>query len=314
MTESGRSWTDEFIALRPLLFSLSYRMTGSVTDAEDIVSEAYLRLRRAVDGGTKITSLKTYLSSVVTRLSIDHLRSARMRREAYVGPWLPEPLIGTDSQADFERVEIADSLSMAFLVLLETLTPTERAVFLLREVFEFDYPRIAGMLGKSEPYCRQLLSRARQHVEARKPRFDADERERRRLAVRFFDAVEAGDLEPLVTMLADDVVTYGDAGGDGPLLLLPVNGRDKVLGLLAVLSDAIREFDLHVEHVPVNGQPGVLVRDSRGLLLSVLVVDILDGAVQTMRSILNPDKLRHLGPLVGPEHPLRGGGRERAGR
>ncbi len=216
MTENGRSWTDEFIALRPLLFSLSYRMTSSVTDAEDIVSEAYLRLRRAVDGGTKITSLKTYLSSVVTRLSIDHLRSARMRREAYVGPWLPEPLIGTDSQADFERVEIADSLSMAFLVLLETLTPTERAVFLLREVFEFDYPRIAGMLGKSEPYCRQLLSRARQHVEARKPRFDADERERRRLAVRFFDAVEAGDLEPLVTMLADDVVTYGDGVATAP--------------------------------------------------------------------------------------------------
>jgi RNA polymerase sigma factor (sigma-70 family) len=178
MADDGTAGAEDFVALRSLLFSLAYRMTGSVADAEDIVSDAYLRLRRAQAAGTQISSLKSYLSSVVTRLSIDHLRSARMRREAYVGPWLPEPLVRTDTTPESERVELADTLSMAFLVLLETLSPTERAVFLLREVFEFDYPQIAGILDKTEPYCRQLMHRARQHVDVRKPRFDAGVQER----------------------------------------------------------------------------------------------------------------------------------------
>jgi RNA polymerase sigma-70 factor (ECF subfamily) len=188
MERSGGGTQDEeeFVALRPVLFSLAYQMTGSVADAEDLVSESYLRLRRAREHGTEIRSLKTYLSSVVTRLSIDHLRSARVRREAYVGPWLPEPLIDTDAMPEFERVDLADTLSIAFLVLLEALSPTERAVFLLREVFEFDYPQIARILGKTEIYCRQLLSRARRHIETRKPRFDADEQARNQLAARFF--------------------------------------------------------------------------------------------------------------------------------
>ncbi|HEY2273113.1 MAG TPA: RNA polymerase sigma-70 factor [Jatrophihabitantaceae bacterium] len=309
MTQRNDQWTSEFMTLRPLLFSLAYQMIGSVADAEDIVSESYLRLRRALDRGSDITSLKTYLSTVVTRLSIDQLRSARMRREAYVGPWLPEPLVDTENRPDFERVELADTLSMAFLVLLETLTPSERAVFLLREVFEFDYPQIARMLEQSEPSCRQLLSRARQHVVARKPRFDADEQERRQLAARFFTAIEAGDLEPLITMLAADVVAVGDGGGNGPSLPRPVNGRDKVLRLLGALADAIRDFNLHLQQAPVNGQPGALLLDIDGRLLNVLAIDIVHGTIQTVRSVLNPDKLQHLGPLIASDHPLRGGTR-----
>jgi RNA polymerase sigma-70 factor (ECF subfamily) len=299
--------TEEFVALRPLLFSLAYQMTGGVADAEDIVSEAYLRLRRAEANGTRIISLKSYLSAVVTRLSIDHLRSARNRREAYVGTWLPEPLIATDAGPEFERVELADTLSMAFLVLLETLTPTERAVFLLREVFEFDYSLISTMLDKTEPHCRQLLRRARQHVAAGKPRFDARDGERDQLAARFFAALNDGDLDPLITMLAADVVAYGDGGGNGPSLPRPVSGRDKVLRLLAAVSHAAAEFELHLAPTQVNGQPGALFVDVDGRLLNVIALDIVDGVIQTIRTIVNPDKLRHLGPLITADHPLRRG-------
>jgi RNA polymerase sigma-70 factor, ECF subfamily len=307
MAESAAAGADEFVALRSLLFSLAYRMTGSVADAEDIVSESYLRLRRAEAAGTQIGSLKTYLSSVVTRLSIDHLRSARVRRETYFGPWLPEPLVQSEGAPDFERVELADTLSMAFLVLMETLSPTERAVFLLREVFEFDYAQISGMLDKTETHCRQLMRRARGHVEAGKPRFDTRNRERDELAARFFAAVEAGNLEPLITMLAADVVAYGDGGGNGPSLPRPVNGRDKVLRLLAAISEAVRDFELHFERVLVNGQPGALFVDADDRLLTVLVLDVIDGTVQAVRSIVNPDKLHHLAPLISDDHPLRRG-------
>jgi RNA polymerase sigma-70 factor (ECF subfamily) len=220
---------------------------------------------------------------------------------------MPEPLVSTEAIPEFERVELADTLSIAFLVLLETLTPTERAVFLLREVFEFDYPQIAGILDRSEAGCRQLMTRARRHITARKPRFDADAAERDQLAARFFDAIGAGELEPLVSMLAADVVAYGDGGGNGPSLPRPVNGRGKVMRLLRALSDAIGDFGLHIQRVPVNGQPGALVLDDEGRLLNVLAIDILDGSVQAVRSIVNPDKLRHLGPLIGTDHPLRGG-------
>ncbi|WP_084614775.1 RNA polymerase sigma-70 factor [Nakamurella lactea] len=312
MTDSNGNETDsdtQFVALRPLLFSLGYQLTGSVADAEDIVSDAYLRLRRARDNGTEIGSLKNFLSTVVTRLGIDHLRSARVRRETYVGPWLPEPLVDTDERPEFERIELADTLSMAFLVLLETLTPTERAVFLLREVFEFDYPQIADTLGKSETHCRQLLTRARRHIDDGRPRFDADKRERELLADRFFAAVSDGELDPLVDLLAADVVAYGDGGGNGPSLPLPVNGRARVLKLLASLARFAGEYGLRLRRAPVNGQPGALVVDADGRLLNVLTIDIVDGAVQTVRSVVNPDKLRHLGPLIGTEHPLRGGGR-----
>ena len=287
-----------FVELRPLLFSIAYQMTGSVVEAEDIVSESYVRLHGARDDGREIYNLKQYLASAVTRLSMDHLRSARVRREAYVGPWLPEPLVDTSAVADFERVEMADTLSMAFLVLLESLTPPERAVFVLREVFEFGYPEIARVVGKSEANCRQLLRRAKQQVEARQPRFDAGDAEREELAARFFAAMQDGDLEPLVALLAEDVVVYGDGGGRGPSLPKPVRGRDKVLRLLAALAQVTVASNMRLERSVVNGQPGALVRTPDGRLLNVLSLDIRGGVVQAVRSVINPDKLRHLGPLV----------------
>lgn len=311
MNQDEAAWVREFVTLRPLLFSLAYRMTGSVADAEDIVSEAYLRLGRAEASGTEIGSLKAYAMSIVSRLSIDHLRSARVRRETYVGPWLPEPLLATDDTPEVERVELADTLSMAFLVLLETLTPAERAVFLLREVFEFDYPQIARLVGRTETHCRQLLVRARRHVDDRRPRFDADDRHRRQLADRFFTALEDGDLEPLVTLLAADVVAYGDGGGNGPSLPRPIHGLDKVLRLLGAVSDGLHEHRLRLVRVPVNGQPGALLVDADGGVMTVIALDVLDGAVQAVRAVVNPDKLGHLGRLSSPEHPLRRGRADR---
>lgn len=303
---------DPFVEVRPLLFSIAYQMTGSVGDAEDIVSECYLRWRRALGDGREIRNFKQYLASTATRLSIDHLRSARTRRESYAGTWLPEPLVDETAVVAFERVELADTLSMAFLVLLESLSPTERAVFVLREVFEFGYPEISGIVDRSEANCRQLLRRARKQVEARKPRFDIDARQREELATRFFSALEVGDLEPLVDLLAADVVAYGDGGGDGPSLPRPVNGPEKVRRLLHALAGAIGSFGLLLERTTVNGQPGALVRSADGLLLNVLSLDIREGCVQAVRSVVNPDKLQHLGPLIDAEHPLRGGGRDRS--
>jgi RNA polymerase sigma-70 factor, ECF subfamily len=305
----GDDGATEFVTLRPMLFSLAYRMTGGVADAQDIVSEAYLRLRRAQDSGTQIGSLRSYLCSVVARLSIDQLRSARVRHETYAGTWLPEPLVKPEGSPEFERVELADTLSMAFLVLLETLSPAERAVFLLREVFEFDYLQIADILDKTEPHCRQLLRRARQRVEAGKPRFDADGQRRDELADRFFTALEDGNLEPLVAMLAADVVAYGDGGGNGPSLPHPINGRDKVLRLLRAVSQAATVYDLHFKRAPVNGQPGALFVDADDKLVTVLALDILDDTIQAVRSVVNPDKLHHLGPLIPASHPLRSGNR-----
>jgi RNA polymerase sigma-70 factor (ECF subfamily) len=292
---------ESFGELRPLLFSIAYQMIGSVVDAEDIVSESYLRLRGAVDSGRQIRNLKQYLATTVTRLSIDHLRDAQARREAYEGPWLPEPLVGDGAASDFERVELADTISMAFLVLLESLSPTERAVFLLREVFEFDYPTVARIVDKSEANCRQLLRRAKRQVEARKPRFEVDARRREELACLFFTAIQDGDIEPLVTLLAEDVVMYGDGGGQGPSLPRPINGRDKVLQLLKVFAGMSVDQGLHIKQTLVNGQPGAVVRTPDGRLLNVMSLDIADGSVQTVRSVLSPEKLHHLGPLVDRE-------------
>src|SRR5437870_6164151 len=218
---------DAAYELRPLLFSIAYRMLGSVSEAEDVIQEAFLRYHRA-GKEADIESPKSYLSAVTTRLSIDHLRSARARREAYVGPWLPEPLLTEQAQDPAEHAETADSLSLAFLVLLETLTPLQRAVFLLREVFDYGYGEIAAILGKSEDNCRQLAVRARRHVEARKPRFEASRRRREELARRFFAAAEQGDTEGLVGLLAADAVAYGDGGGRALAFPHPVHGRERV--------------------------------------------------------------------------------------
>jgi RNA polymerase sigma-70 factor (ECF subfamily) len=294
--------------LRPLMFSIAYRMGGSVSDAEDVVQEAFLRHQRALDDGTEIRSPKAYLSAVVTRLSIDQLRSARTRRETYVGEWLPEPLL-TDNGGDdpVAHAEEADTLSMAFLLLLERLSPVERAVFLLHDVFGYGYDEIAEIVGKSEANCRQLAVRARRHVEAERPRFEASRRQRDELAERFFAAVTDGDLDGLIKLLADDVVVYGDGGGKGPSWLRPIVGPDRVARLLIGSAEQFRRAGVELRLRQVNGQPGAAVVDSKGRTVSIFALDIVDGAVQTVRSVINPEKLGHLGPLADVRALLRAG-------
>ncbi len=301
--ESG----DAYQELRPLLFSIAYRMVGSVSEAEDIVQETFLRFHRAVREGAQVESPKAYLSTVTTRLAVNHLRSARVRREQYVGTWLPEPLL-TDSDDDAaQHAETADSLSMAFLVLLESLSPVERAVFLLREVFGYPYDEIARVVGKTEDNCRQLAARARRHVEARKPRFEASRRQREELARRFFAAVEQGDTEGLVNVLAADAVMYGDGGGKAPAVAQPIHGRERVARFLLGLSRQARRLDVRSQVTEINGQPGALTFDPEGRLVNAFALDIADGRVQAVRSIVNPDKLRHLGLVADLGRLLRRG-------
>jgi RNA polymerase sigma-70 factor (ECF subfamily) len=288
--------------LRPLMFAIAYRMVGSASDAEDIVQEAFLRYHRESDKGTAIESPKAYLSAVTTRLSIDHLRSARVRRERYFGTWLPEPVL-TDPGADVaQHAETADSLSMAFLVLLESLTPVERAVFLLREVFDYEYEEIAAVVGKSEENCRQIAVRARRQVEAKKPRFEASRKRREELARRFFDAVMNGDTTGLLDLLAADVVVYADGGGKGRAFPRPVHGRDRVARVLLGAADGGRRLGvMGMRAGVINGQPGALFLDREGRPIAVVTVDIADDQVQTVRAISNPEKLRHLGSFDRPD-------------
>ena len=286
--------------LRPLLFSIAYRMLGTVSDAEDIVQEAFLRYHRvAAAGGDGVESPKAFLSAVTTRLCIDHLRSARVRREAYVGAWLPEPLLTDPAAPDpAGAAEQADSLSMAFLLLLERLTAVERAVFLLHDVFGYDYGEIAGIVGKSEDNCRQLALRARRRVGEGRPRFEASRSKREQLAGRFFRAIGDGDMDSLVSMLAEDVVVYGDSGGTSPSWPRPITGRNNLSRLLRAVSGQIRQVGITISPAEINGQPGAMFRDPDGNLTNVFVLDIADGQVRTVRSVINPEKLRHLGPLA----------------
>jgi RNA polymerase sigma-70 factor, ECF subfamily len=296
---------DAYPELRPLLFSIAYRMVGSVSEAEDLVQEAFLRYHRAVAGGTEVTSARAYLSAATTRLAIDHLRSARVRRERYVGAWLPEPLVTGQEPDPAGHAETADSLSLAFLVLLERLSPVQRAVFLLHEVFGYGYAEIAPLVGRSEEACRQVAVRARRHVEAGRPRFEASRRQREELAARFFAAVERGDTEGLVGLLAADAVLHGDGGGKAPALAAPVHGAERIARFLIGLTRRGRAAGIGARPAEINGHPGLLTTDPDGRLLGVLAVDIADGRVQTVRSIVNPDKLRHLGP-VGDLNALLG--------
>ena len=286
--------------LRPLLFSIAYRMLGSVGDAEDVVQEALLRYEQA----ERVEAPKAWLTSVVTRLAIDQLRSARARRETYVGEWLPEPLVNGDDDPA-ARAEQADTLSMAFLLLLERLTPVERAVFLLHDVFGYRYDEIAGIVGRNEATCRQLGVRARRHVEAEKPRFEASRRERDELAARFFAAVQDGDVDGLVEMLAADAVVVGDGGGKAPQWATPIVGAERVAKLLAGTGMQMRTYGMRLEPRHVNGQPGAVLRMANGDVAVVWTVEIADGAVQTLRSVINPDKLRHLGRVADLRALLR---------
>jgi RNA polymerase sigma-70 factor (ECF subfamily) len=287
--------TEEFEQLRPLLFAIAYRILGSVSEAEDAVQETWLRYQASP---TQPTSAKAFLSAAVTRISIDILRSARVRREEYVGQWFPEPLL-TDPYQDPERsAELADSLSMAALLLLERLSPLERAVFVLKEVFGFGFPEIASAVGRSQAACRQLAVRARRHMDAGRPRFEADRREREKLAARFFDALREGDVEGLRELLAADVQMVGDGGGKAPQLARSIIGADNVARVLASIFPWLVRIDVTVQPHEVNGQPGAIFRDRDNKVLFTLALDVLDRRIQTIRSVINPDKLKHVGPVA----------------
>jgi RNA polymerase sigma-70 factor (ECF subfamily) len=289
------SRTEEFEQLRPLLFSIAYRILGSVAEAEDAVQETWLRYESS---STQPTSIKAFLSAAVTRISIDILRSARVRREEYVGQWFPEPLLTDPYQDPARSAELADSVSMAALLLLERLSPLERAVFVLREVFGFSFPAVASAVGRSEAACRQLAVRARRHMDAGRPRFEADRRERDELASRFFDALREGDVEGLRELLAADVQMAGDGGGKAPQLARAIIGADNVARVLASIFPWLVRIDVTVQPRQVNGQPGAIFRDRDGKVLFTLALDVLDGRIQTIRSVINPDKLRHVGPVA----------------
>ncbi|MFE3599608.1 RNA polymerase sigma-70 factor [Streptomyces sp. NPDC059096] len=286
---------DEFEELRPLVFSIAYRILGSVSEAEDAVQETWLRF----DGSATVpTSVRAFLSTTVTRLSIDVLRSARVRREAYVGPWFPEPLLDDPYQDPARAAELADSVSMAALLLLERLSPLERSVFVLREVFGFGFDDIASAVGRSEAACRQLLVRARRHMREGRPRFEADRRKRQELATRFFGALNEGDVEGLRELLAADVQMVGDGGGKAPQLAKAVVGAENVARLLGSVFPLLVRIDVTCDLHEVNGQPGAIFRDREGKVLHALALDVLDGRIQTIRSVINPDKLGHLGPVA----------------
>ncbi|MFD8733900.1 RNA polymerase sigma-70 factor [Streptomyces sp. NPDC059618] len=286
---------EEFEELRGLLFSIAYRILSSVSEAEDAVQETWLRFDRSP---TVPHSAKAFLSATVTRVSIDVLRSARVRREQYAGPWLPEPLL-SDPYEDPERsAELADSVSMAALLLLERLSPLERSVFVLREVFAFGFDEIATAVGRSEAACRQLLVRARRHMKAGRPRFEADRAARQELAERFFDALRDGDVDALRSLLAADVQMVGDGGGNAPQLARAVVGAENVARLLASVFPVMARIDVTFEPHEVNGQPGAVFRAPDGRILHTLALDVLDGRIQAIRSVLNPDKLGHLGPVA----------------
>jgi RNA polymerase sigma-70 factor (TIGR02957 family) len=302
--------TSDFTEHRPLMFSIAYRMTGSVSDAEDIVQEAFLRLTGGTQAQADVTSPKAYLATITTRLAIDHLRSARVRRESYVGTWLPEPFIagaGAGLEPDpADLAETSDSLSMAFLVLLESLSPAERAVFLLREVFGYDYREIAEITGKSEPACRQIFARARRHIDESRatikgPRTSRAEGEE--LTSLFLAAADGGDMTSLLERLAPDVLFYGDSGGQGEAtFIVPVCGRERVAEVIGVQFARTIALGASLRAAWVNGQPGILAYDADGGLIAVIALDVLDGQVQAIRTVANPEKLRHLGPVSRTWH------------
>lgn len=303
--------TEEFEAVRSLLFSIAYRILGSVSEAEDAVQETWLRYETST---TRPVSPKAFLSATVTRISIDVLRSARARREEYVGNWFPEPLL-TDPYDDPARAaELADSLSTASLLLLERLSPLERAVFVLREVFGFGFADVASAVGRSEAACRQLAVRAKQHMEAGRPRFEADRRERERLAARFYTAMRSGDVDGLRALLAADVQMVGDSGGKAPQWGTGVFGAPNVARVLAATVPYLMEVGAVVEEGLVNGQPGAVFRDRDGRVVNTMALDIADGQIQTIRAVINPDKLAHLGPVADAWAVLRDATRARGMR
>ena len=296
--------------LRPVAFAIAYRMLGSVSEAEDVVQEALLRVHRSLDGGEEIASPRAFVATVTTRLAISELRSARARREQYVGDWLPEPIITDGHDDPAQHAETADSLSVAMLVLLESLSPEQRAVLLLHDVFDYGYREIAAILGKSEDNARQLAARARRHVEQRRPRFQTTRQQQDELAGQFLAAAQHGDLKGLEALLAHDVELTGDGGGKVPALARSLHGRNRVARTLINwfrLADRLPEVS--VRPVEVNGGPGALYLDGQQRIIGVLALELAEGQITSISSIVNPDKLAHLGPVADVASLLRSAGR-----
>jgi RNA polymerase sigma-70 factor (ECF subfamily) len=276
--------------LRALAVSVAYRMLGSVAEAEDVAQEAMLRLHAA----SGVENPAAFVTTAATRLAIDVLRSARVRREAYPGEWLPEPLVEDEGPA---RVEAEEDVSLAFLVLLERLGPVERAVLVLRESFDYSFDEIAEIVGRSAANCRQILARARRRIADGRPRFDPDPAERRALAARFLAAARGGDMDGLVAVLAPNAVLVGDGGGKARAIPAPMVGAARVARAFIAFASMGAQWELTLEPVLVNGQPGYVARGPDGRLVNVLSIDVTDGVVQRIHSMLNPDKLGHLGPI-----------------
>jgi RNA polymerase sigma-70 factor, ECF subfamily len=283
-----------FDQYRSLLFSIAYRMLGSVADAEDMLQETFIRWQQSCE--ENVRSPRAFLVTIVSRLCINQLQSARVQREEYVGQWLPEPIVTDPASDPFGIIRVDESLSIAFLVLLERLTPVERAVFLLREVFEYEYAEIASILGQSEANCRQILRRARQHVSAMRPRFATSEHKQSDLFERFLSAIRTGEVEDLVALLAQDVVLHSDGGGKAIAVPNLVQGSHKVArGIFGSLKKLV-PANLVRRLALINGEPG-LVNYLNGKPHSVITIDISAGRIQTIYIVTNPEKLSHVPDL-----------------
>ncbi len=282
---------EQFERHRSLFFAIAYRMLGSVADAEDMVQETFLRWQQVSQA--RVTSPKNYLVSIVTRLCIDRLRSARVQREQYIGTWLPEPIVTAATSDPAAGVELADSLSTAFLVLLESLSPTERAVFLLREVFEYEYAEIGQIVNKPPANCRQIFRRARQHLANRRSHFDVTPHQQEQITEKFIQAWNRGDLQGLLTLLAEDMTLYSDGGGKVTAAVKPLQKAAKVARFLIAIRRSKKALAFVSQLSEINHQPGI-INYVNGSPHSILTFEIVDGLIQSIYIVVNPEKLRRV--------------------